>query len=404
MTKNQVIKLGMIGLGQRGKGLLDMILAGWKDVSVVAVCDAYEDRVEAAAEAVKAASGVRPTCESDYKKVLANPEVKAVIIATSWEMHVTMAVEAMYAGKVVGLEVGGTFDINECWKLVDAYEETKTPFMFMENCNYGRRELMALNMAEQGVFGEIVHCAGGYMHDLRKEVAYGVENRHYRLEKYKTHNAENYPTHELGPLAKILHINHGNRLESLVSVASKAAGLHEYILKNKADDEELKNTIFKQGDVVTTVIRCAQGQTITMTLNTTLPRYYSRGFTVCGTKGMYEEATDSVYMDNGKDEVFHEKWLSEKGGNAKEYEEEYDHPLWKKHMNGATGVMGDHGGADGLMLSVFFDCVRYDKTMPIDVYDAATWMAVTALSEQSIANGSVPVEFPDFTKGKWMEK
>ncbi len=401
MTKNKEIKLGVIGLGQRGKGLLDMILAGWKDVSIVVVCDGYEDRAKAAADAVFETSGKRPMCVTDYKKVLKHPDVETVIIATSWEMHIPMAIEAMHAGKIVGLEVGGTFDINECWKLVEAYEETKATFMFLENCNYGRRELMAQNMAEQGLLGEIVHCAGGYMHDLRKEVAYGVENRHYRLEKYKTHNAENYPTHELGPIAKILKINHGNRFVSLVSIASKAAGLHEYILKNKADDEELKNTVFKQGDVVTTVIQCEQGQTVTLTLNTTLPRFYSRGFTICGTRGMYEEATDSVYMDNGEDEVFHEKWLVEKGGNAKEYEEQYDHPLWKEHMSGATGIMGDHGGADGLMLSVFFDCIRNQKPMPIDVYDAATWMAVTALSEQSIAQGGKPMEFPDFTNGNW---
>ena len=394
-----MIKIAMIGHGQRGRDVLKMILEGWSNVKVVAVCDAYEDRAKWAADVVEEARGERPICETDYKKVLANPDVEAVIIATSWEMHVTMAVEAMHAGKIVGLEVGGTYDIEECWKLIEAYEETKTPFMFLENCCYGRRELMCLNMAEQGLFGEVVHCAGGYMHDLREEVAFGVENRHYRLEKYKTHNAENYPTHELGPIAKILGINRGNRFVSLTSTASKAAGLHEYILQKKADDEELKKTIFKQGDVVTTVIQCEQGQTVVLTLNTTLPRYYSRGFTICGTKGMYEEATDSVYIDNEENRALETRW-AEQFGNAKEFEEEYDHPLWKKHMTGETGVIGGHGGADGLMLSVFFEGIEKGEPMPIDVYDAATWMAVTALSEKSIAEGSVPVEFPDFCSAR----
>ncbi len=396
-------KFALIGYGDRGKDWLNMMLTGWKDrVSLVAVCDAYEDRAKAASEDAKELTGIAPVWETDYRKVLENPDVEVVVIVTSWEMHVPIAIEAMRAGKIVGMEVGGTFDVKECWQLVETYEETKTPFMFMENCNYGRRELMALNMAQQGVFGEIVFCAGAYMHDLRSEVAFGVENRHYRLEKYKTHNAENYPTHELGPISKILGINHGNRFVSLTSTASKASGLHEYILKNKADDEELKRTKFKQGDVVTTVITCEQGQTIRLTLNTTLPRYYSRDFTICGTKGMYEEATDSVCLDIEEHNKLHMDWLKEKCGNAKDYEEQYDHPLWKDHME--SGVMGGHGGADGLMFSVFLDCIENKKPMPIDVYDAAAWMVVTALSEQSIAGGSVPVEFPDFTKGKWREK
>lgn len=397
-------KIALIGNGERGRDWLDLLLGGWQErISIVAVCDAYEDRAKAAAERIQKEAGTATIWETDYKKILANPEVEVVIIATSWEMHVPMAVDAMRAGKIVGMEVGGTFDIDECWRLIEAYEETKTPFMFLENCNYGRRELMALNMAQQGLFGEIVFCAGAYMHDLRQEVSFGVENRHYRLEKYKTHDAENYPTHELGPIAKILNINHGNRFVSLTSTSSKAAGLHEYILQHKADDEKLKNTQFKQGDVVTTVIQCEQGQTIRLTLNTTLPRYYSRDFTICGTKGMYEEATDSVFLDIEEHHQLHMKWLQEQCGNAKNYEEEYDHPLWKKHMEGEDGVMGGHGGADGLLFSVFLDCIENNKPMPIDVYDAATWMVVTALSEQSIAAGSAPVEFPDFTKGKWME-
>lgn len=404
MTNERVVKLGCIGFGHRGLDLLNMVLQSFEEVDVVTVCDAYEERAQKAAEAVKNIRGTDPICETDYKKVLANPEVEAVIIATSWETHVPIAVDAMRAGKIVGMEVSGSYDLNECWQLVDVYEETKTPIMFLENCCYGRRELMILNMVQQGVFGEIIHCAGGYQHDLRKEISYGVENKHYRLDKYINHNAENYPTHELGPIARILDINHGNRLLSLTSTASKAAGLHEYIMQNKPEDKVLQNTEFKQGDVVTTVIKCAQGQTITLTLDTTLPRYYSRGFTIRGTKGMYEEVTDSIFMDTEEDRVYHERWRPNKCGNAQEYEEKYEHPLWQEHLHWEGLQRDNHDGADGLTLKLFFKAIREGEPMPIDVYDAATWMAVTALSEQSIEAGSVPVEFPDFTRGNWMNQ
>ena len=214
-----MIKIGFIGLGNRGIWLLKTAVVERENVSVVSVCDVYEDRAQDGAKAVLEATGKEPVWETDYKKVIDNPEVEAVIIATSWETHIEIAIYAMKAGKAVALEVGGTNKLEECWDLVDTYEATKTPFMMMENCCYGRREMMALHMVKQGLFGDIVHCAGGYHHDLRKEVSFGVENRHYRLEKYKNHNAENYPTHELGPIAKVLDINHGNRLVSLISVA-----------------------------------------------------------------------------------------------------------------------------------------------------------------------------------------
>ena len=391
------VRVGFIGLGNRGKSLLDVVLA--QNESVTAVCDLYADRAESAANKVEEKSGKRPTEYTDYKKLLADDKVDAVVISCAWEDHVIIAVDAMKAGKAVGLEVGGAYSVHQCWELVKTQEATGVPFMFLENCCFGRRELMVLNMVEQGLFGKVVHCSGGYHHDLREEIAFGRENRHYRLRNYLSRNCENYPTHELGPIAKVLGINKGNRMVSLTSTASKAEGLHDYALRKKPDDAFLCGAQVNQGDVVTTVIKCANGETIVLTLDTTLPRFYSRAFTVRGTRGMYEEATDSVFLDNGEDSKYDWSWRANKVGNAASYTDEYDHPIWKKYIE--EGVQGGHDGMDYLEFKFFFDALRNDKPMPVDVYDAASWMVITTLSESSIANGSAPVEIPDFTEGKW---
>jgi hypothetical protein len=306
----------------------------------------------------------------------------------------------MNAGKAVAMEVGGAYAVEQCWELVDTYERTGTPFMFLENCCFGKREMMVLNMVKQGLFGEIVHCEGGYRHDLRYEISHGWDNRHYRLDNYINRNCENYPTHDLGPIAKVLNINHGNRLMTLTSMASKSAGLHDYIVSEKSDDEVLCNMKFKQGDIVTTVIKCAGGETITLSLDTTLPRYYSRSFTVRGSKGMYEEATDSVFIDSPEARRHDYDWLKTCARNAEEYYEKYKHPMWIEYEK--AGVRGTHDGMDWLEFKCFFDCLESGEKMPVDVYDAATWMSITALSEASIARGGAVMDIPDFTRGRWV--
>ena len=395
------IKIGFIGLGCRGEMLLkDTVLPQGEEV--VAVCDAYRDRAEKCADIVFEKQGVKPAIYTDYHDVLNDDNVNTVIIATAWESHADIAIAAMKAGKAVGLEVGGACSIEQCYELVNTYEETKTPFMFLENCCFGRRELMVLNMAKQGVFGEIVHCSGGYHHDLRWEIGFGEENRHYRLKNYLARNCENYPTHELGPIARILNINRGNRMLTLSSTASKASGMREFLSKEKSWDENLRSKQFAQGDIVTTVIKCANGETIVLTLDTTLPRFYSRGFTVRGTNGMYEEATDSVFIDSADHRKHDFDWRKSCGGNATEYEEQYEHPIWQKFLS--EGVQGTHDGMDWLEFEAFFDALKNGKPMPIDIYDATSWMVVTALSEMSIAKGGCVMDVPDFTKGQWINR
>lgn len=388
----KTIRLGLIGHGCRGRDLLKDTILPMNRATVTAVCDLYEDRAAAAADKVQEVTGVRPFATTDYREVLSREDVDAVVIATAWEAHVDIAVAAMEAGKYVGLEVGGAYSVEDCWRLIDVYKETGTELMLLENCCYGKRELMVLNMVRDGLFGEIAYCEGGYCHDLRHEVANGERNRHYRLRNYLARNCENYPTHEIGPLAKVLDINRGNRFVSLTSVASAAKGLHAYI-ENTFDTHPYMDATFAQGDVVTTVLTCAGGQTVTITLDTTLPRTYSRRFSVRGVKGGYFEDTDMVFED-GKHNAL--EWTPEKlWGNAVEYEERYLHPLWRDY-----DPKGGHGGMDWILFEAFFDAAERGAHPPIDIYDAATWMAITPLSAQSIAEGRT-VEFPDFTNGRW---
>lgn len=394
------LKIGIIGLGCRGQSLLKDVILHMEDVSVCGVCDVYADRMEIGFNAVKEMKHTEPVKSQDYHDILAIEGLDAVVVSTSWETHIPIAIDAMKAGVRPGVEVGAAYSLDQLWQLVRVSEETGVPCMLLENCCYGREELMVRNMVEQGVFGSIVHCEGGYRHDLRDEVSYGRENRHYRNANYKHRNTENYPTHELGPIAKILKIHHGNRLLKLTSTASCARGLHEYLTREKGPDYDLTGYPFAQGDVVTTVITCAHGETITLTLDTTLPRYYSRGFHVQGTKGMYEEDNQSIFIDgvhNQDDFYWDRQW-----GNAKEYRDEYEHPIWRQYLN--DGVRGGHGGMDYLVLRAFFESVMKQEKPPIDVYDMAAWMSIGVLAEESIAKGGAPVMIPDFTSGRWMKE
>ena len=390
------IKVGVVGLGQRGSSLTQAILCLFDDIKIEYVCDLYEDRTENVATTINNKLGYRPKTTLDYRDIINDESIDAVMVYAAWEAHIPVAIAAMKAGKYVAMEVGGAYSVKDCWDLVTTSEETGMPCMMLENCCYGKHELMVHNMVRQGLFGEIVYCEGGYRHDLRNEITRGEEIRHYRLRNYKSRNCDNYPTHALGPIAKILDINRGNRMLSLCSVATKAVGLHDYIEKKFPDNEKLMKTRFAQGDVVTTLIRCARGEVIRLTLDTCLPRYYTRDFSVQGTNGYYSEQAQALYLDGEPETWDVNKILF----SAKNYEDKYLSPTWQQYK--VTPPTGGHGGMDYLVHKAFLDCVRAgSKDLPIDVYDTASWMVITALSEASIANGGAFVEIPDFTRGAW---
>lgn len=392
------IKIGYIGLGRRGMAVLHNSIVSMNDVEVAYVSDLSSKRMEKAVELIRERMGNTPEAVEDYRTILSDESVDAVFIMNGWDGRVAMAIEAMRAGKYVGIEVGCAEDLESCFELVKAYEETKVPVMMLENCCYGRREMMVLNMVKQGLFGEIVYCTGGYHHYLNEcELFKGIDTDeipHYRLEHYLNENRENYPTHELGPISKVLDINRGNRFVSLTSFGSKSVGIKDYAARKFGEDSPYATADYKQNDIVTTILRCAGGETVTIVLDTTLPRaYYSRNFSVRGTLGMSSEEKEAVFIEGMEEGVtFNEEQMYEK----------YDHPIHAEYMK--KGVKEGHGGMDWLVCRAFIESVKAGIDTPIDAYDTATWLAVGVLSERSLANQNQTVEVPDFTNGKWQNR
>ncbi len=384
------IRIGVIG-GGRGRGLLETMCC-MEDVVFSAVCDKRDDRL-ALMQQVLADNG-RPAAKEfkSHTELLHSGMIDAVIIATDWTTHIAIACEAMEAGIPVGCEVAGASSMEECWKLVRTYERTKTPIMLLENCCYGRYELAAMNMADKGLFGEILHCECSYEHDLRDEVCTGLETGHYRLQNYTTKNGDVYPTHGIGPMAMLLKINRGNRFVSLTSMATKSRGLHLWAMNNLPEGHPVRDREFNLGDVVTTMIKCANGETIYLTHDTSNPRPYSRGNQVQGTKGLWQEDGNHIHIE-GRSPAH--TWE-----NMDDYFAEFEHPIWKWFQT--EGVSGGHGGMDFLELRAFVNALEQDLPMPIDVYDMATWMSISVLSQKSVNGGGELQHFEDFTDGNWI--
>jgi predicted dehydrogenase len=407
----RMVRVGVIGTGLRGQDHIDLLLRR-DDVQVTAICDIDPVMLTAAkkifADAGKAQPRVFTGSDVAYESLLALPEIEAVIIATPWEWHAPMCIAALQAKKYVGTEVVLGTTLEEHWQVVEACEQNKGHLMMLENVCYRRDVLAVLNMVRQGLFGELIHLQGGYQHDLRGvkfndgKTPYdsGVEfgDKGFSEAKWRTRhsvyrNGDLYPTHGIGPLAQMLDINKGNRFTSLCSYASKSRGLHEYIVKKGAASHPNASVQFRLGDVVTTSISTSNGETVLLQHDTSLPRPYSLGFRVQGTRGLWMEINRSVYIE-GRSKPH--QWEE-----AQPLLDNYDHPLWKRWGGDAKGA--GHGGMDFFVLHAFIESVKRNIPPPMDVYDAAAWSAITPLSEQSIQLGNQTVDFPDFTNGKWMQ-
>jgi predicted dehydrogenase len=315
----------------------------------------------------------------------------------------------MLAGKYAGLEVSAANTMEECWDLVNTHESTGTHMMILENVNYRRDILAVLNMVRENVFGELVHFRCGYQHDLRgvkfndgKEPygvgaefgEKGISEARWRTQHSLLRNADVYPTHGVGPIAAMCDINRGNRFVSLTSHATKAIGLHNYIVDKGGEDHPNAKLKWKQGDVITTTIDTSNGETIIVTHDCNLPRPYSLGFRVQGANGLWEVDGNRIYIE-GQSEPH--RWDA-----ADAWLKKYDHPLWVKYGEYATGA--GHGGMDFFVINAFVESAKANIAPPMDAYDAAAWSAITPLSELSIANNGEPQDFPDFTRGNWVKR
>jgi predicted dehydrogenase len=404
------IKIGLIGVGMRGQNHLELLLKR-SDVEVVAICDINSKMLDMSKSMITKSGKKMPKIYDkgpmNYKDLLNDPSIEAVVISTPWEWHTPMCLDAMNAKKYVGCEVITGQTIEECWQLVHTSEKTGMPMMMLENVCYRRDVMAVLNMVRQNIFGELIHLQGGYQHDLR-EVKFndgvnpygggvefgekGFSEAAWRTQHSVYRDGDLYPTHGIGPIAMMIDINRGNKFNELVSYSSNARGLHEYIVKKGGADHPNAKIDFKLGDVVTTMIKCWNGETILLQHDTNLPRPYSLGFRVQGTNGIWMDINKSIYVEGVS--------KSHRWEDAQPWLDKYDHPLWKKYGNDAQGA--GHGGMDWFVLNAFVEAVKLKTNTPQDVYDAVTWSAIVPLSESSINMGGQSVEFPDFTQGKWM--
>ena len=410
VKENKKLRLGVIGTGLRGQWMTHLSLLR-NDIDIKAICDIDSEMINKTLNIIKKGQGNPPDVykngEHDFLNLVKRDDIDAVYIATPWEWHHPMAIAAMQEGKHVGTECPAALTVSDLWDLVNTSERFNRHCMLMENVCYRRDVMAVLNMVRKGVFGELLHCQGGYQHDLRDvkfnngKQPYGggleFNESGYSESKWRTQhsvdrNGDLYPTHGIGPLNTMLDINRGNRFVHLTSTATQPRGLSKHIIDQGGETHPNAKIKFKLGDVVTTVIKCENGQTVVLSHDTNSPRPYSLNFRVQGTEGIWMVDNNSIYIQGiSKDE---HRWESDE-----EYLRKYDHPLWRRFEKQAAG--SGHGGMDFFILNAFVEPLKQGLRPPLDVYDAASMSVISPLSEKSIRLGSAPVKFPDFTRGKW---
>jgi len=390
------VRIGFIGLGNRGPGHLNnaSLLEG---VDIKALCDVVPEKVDKAKNHI-ANSGFNPdlyTGKDDWKKICDREDLDLIYIATPWAMHTPMAVYAMEHGKHVCIEVPAAKTIEECWQLVETSEKTRKHCMMLENCCYDFFELLTLNMARQGFFGEIVHGDCGYIHNLfesnfNKKTYWDM----WRLRENSNRRGNLYPTHGLGPVCQIMDINRGDKMEFLVSVMSRDFMMNQKAKELSATDSFFKDFVDKpyRGNMTTTTILTNKGRTIMVQHDVTSPNPYSRIHKISGTKGSALKYPEPPRIS------IEDKWFTPE--EFKDLEKKYQPAIVKKIGELAKKV-GGHGGMDFLMDWRLIDCLRNGLPLDQDCYDAALWSSIAPLSEKSVANRSTSVDIPDFTGGAW---
>lgn len=406
--KVENVRIGIIGVGARGSGHIRQ-LASIKGTEIVAICDIYEDLVKRSTRACITVDRNRHGQikqyygdENQWLKMLKTEKLDAVFIVTNWNNHAPMAIETMKHGAHAFVEVPLAVTLSEMWQLVDTSEHTKKHCMMMENVNYGREELIYLNMCRQGLLGELLHAEAAYIHELRfqmEEQKRGTGS--WRTYHYAKRNGNLYPTHGLGPVAQYMSLARGeDQFETLTSFSTPGRGRALYASKHYPADHKWNQLDYKGGDLNTSMIKTAMGKTVMVQWDETSPRPYTRLNLVQGTLGTVASYPNRVALEGGVPGVSkdHHSWAE--GVQLKELFETYEHPLYKRIGNLAK-KMGGHGGMDFLMLYRIIECLQ--KGLPLDqnIYEGAFWSAVAPLSETSVAQNGMPQKFPDFTRGNW---
>ena len=398
------VRVGIIGLGNRGNTLLEMFqyLVENEMAEIIALSDISEKKVNKAAEKLAIWQNKKPSLyyqsASEWKKLTTRDDIDLVIIATPWDLHTPMAIYSMENGKHVGSEVPVASTIEDCWKIIETAERTQKHCMMMENCNYNEEELWVLNMIQEGVFGDITHTEGAYLHDLRDLLLHDTYYEgQWRLHEHAERDGNFYTTHGLGPIAFYLGIGRGDTFSHLTSMSSRELNLS---IAAKQYNHPIQT--YKCGDMNNTMIKTEKGKTILLQFDVHTGRPYSRINKVVGTKAVHDGYPSRLYIEGEKPEYWGHNWLEEKA--YKEYKSKYQHPIIKKLKTVSQGFKQGHGGMDFVMIYRMIRCLNLGLPLDINVYDSILWSAITPLSELSVAANSQSIIVPDFTGGTWRKE
>ena len=407
--KLKTVRVAFIGVGARGTGHARQI-ATIEGTEVVAISDLYQDLVQRSIDNCKEiGKGKRHNeiamysgGENKWKLMLKEVKPDAVFISTNWDNHAPMVIEAMNSGAHAFVEVPMATTIEDMWEIINTSEKTRKHCMMMENVNYGRDEMMYLNMCRKGVIGDFLHAEAAYIHELRfqmEEQKRGTGS--WRTHHYAKGRGNLYPTHGLGPVAQYMNLARGDdNFNTLISYSTPALGRKIYAEKNYPSDHKWNKLDYKNGDLNTSIIKTNVGRTVMVQWDETSPRPYSRHNLIQGTKGTLAGFPTRVALEGGVEGVTknHHSWAQ--GKDLEVLYEKYDHPLYKR-LGALAKKMGGHGGMDFMMRYRIIECLRKGEPLDQNMYEGCFWSAVTPLSAKSIEDGGAPQRFPDFTRGNW---
>lgn len=398
------VKVGIIGLGNRGTVLLEMFkwLVENNNAEIVALCDLEENKVKKATESLSKWQNIKPNTyfgnKDEWKKLAKQDNVDLLLITTPWELHTPMSIYGMNQGKHVASEVPIAYTLTDCWNLIEVAERTQKHCIMLENCCYNEEELFVLNMIENGVFGDLTHSEGAYLHDLRAHMlSSDYYQNQWRLKHHIERDGNFYTTHGLGPISFYMNIGRGDTYSYLTSMSSR-----ELNLSRTAKKMNSEYTKFKCGDMNSTMIKTELGKTILLQFDVHTGRPYSRINKVVGTKAVHDGYPSRLYIDKDELSFWGHKWLDEKEYNS--YKNKYRHPLIGKLKSISENFKQGHGGMDFVMIYRLIRCLNLGLPLDINLYDSVMWSAITPLSELSVASKSLSITIPDFTGGNWKNK